>query len=360
MVQQTLITELHTLMNFFPVTSNRSAITQLLHYVEQRLEHKGMHIERIEHSGVKSLYASTRGQKHAKIMLQAHIDVVPEGVVFSTDGDKIMGRGCYDMLFGTASFLLLIDGLDNPASYDISILLTSDEEIGGANGIGTILDVEQYTCDVCVLPDAGDGLGEMSIAAKGIFRTKIKAQGLSHHASRPWEGDNAARKLIDFLTEMSQLFDPSDNSNSTYTISQLQAGNEALNQGPGEAYAGIDIRYTDRADYERIRKGFDALARTYHIDVITEGVSRSFSLDTETELVKRFIDLYEREVGTPITMTKAHGSSDARYFDEKKMPVIMFRPDGGNAHGDGEWLSYSSWQKFHAILEEYVTGTAKI
>lgn len=33
---------------------------------------------------------------------------------------------------------------------------------------------------------------------------------------------------------------------------------------------------------------------------------------------------------------------------------------GGNAHGDDEWLSHTSWQKFHTILEQYVTQTAKI
>lgn len=354
-----LVREIHTLMNFFPVTGNRQTIAQLLGYVEHRLEQAGLTVVRIEHSGVQSLYASTRGQKHARVMLQAHIDVVPGGKPFSLSNDIIRGRGCYDMLFGAASFLVLIDSLDNPASYDISVLFTSDEEVGGSNGTAAILDIEQYRCDICILPDAGDKLGELSIAAKGIFSARLKAVGTSHHASRPWEGDNAATKLLLFLGKLSDLFDHSEPANSTCTISQLQAGNEALNQGPGEAFGGIDIRYTDRAEYERIRHEFDRLAARYDIELLTEKVSRSFALDTDTPLVKQFIDQYKQAMGGRIDMTKAHGSSDARYFDDSGMPVIMFRPDGGNAHGDGEWLSYSSWQTFHAILEHYVLEVTK-
>lgn len=360
MQQQSMVDELHTLMNFFPVSSNQQAVSDLLDHVEMRLHQSGLHIDRIEHGGYHSLYASTRGQKHARVMLQSHIDVVPGGALFSQTDDSIHGRGCYDMLFAVASFLRLIDNLDTPTGYDISLLLTGDEELGGANGVGATLDIEQYSCDVCIMPDAGDRLGAMSVAAKGLFDVRVKANGTSHHGSRPWEGDNAAEKLLAFLGELKALFDTSDNDNSTCIISQLEAGSEALNQGPSEAIAGIDIRYTDQREYDRIRGEFDKLVRRYNVDVLYEQIGRSFSLDTDAAIVKRFIDIYKDEAGEPIELSKAHGSSDARYFDSKGIPVIMYRPDGGNAHSDNEWLSISSWEVFHRILERYVVQTAKV
>lgn len=357
---QSMLDELHTLMNFLPVTHNQQAVGALLDHVEARLHQCGLSVERLEHAGVQSLYASTRGQKHSRVMLQAHIDVVPGGEPFRLRGDRIYGRGCYDMLFAVASFLQLIDNLENPAAYDLSILLTGDEEVGGKNGIGTILDVEQYTCDVCVLPDAGEGLGTLSTAAKGIYDLRVKANGASHHGSRPWEGDNAAHKLIAFLTDLQAEFDTSTRDNSTITVSQLQAGNEALNQGPAEAFGGIDIRYTSQAEYKRLRTALEKLAARHDVEVLEEEYGRNFSLDTTNKLVQRFIDLQQASVGQPIAFITAHGSSDARFFDDKGMPVIMLRPDGGNAHGDGEWLSLSSWQQFHEILEAYVLEVAKI
>ncbi len=355
-----MLNELQNLVNFHSVTSDQAAVGRLLDYIEGKLALKGLQVERLQHDGVHSLYASTNGQKHAKVMLQGHIDVVPGGQEFSQVGDRIYGRGCYDMLFATASYLELIAGLGDIHQYDISLLLTGDEEIGGLNGTKAVLDTAGYTCDICLLPDAGDGLGTMSTSAKGIFDLKFKANGRSHHGSRPWEGDGAANKLLSFLHELGETFDTSSPHNSTFVVSQLQAGNEALNQGPAEALAGIDIRYKDIADFENIRGNLNVLMKKYDVEILFEEVGRNFALNTEAPLVQQFIATYKSHIGKPVEFIKAHGSSDARYFDDINIPVIMFRPDGGNAHGDGEWLSHQSWQKFHTILEHYVLATAKL
>ena len=354
-----MLDELQTLINFQPTTSDQGAVSKLLDYVEGKLALKGMKVERLEHEGMHSLYASTNGQKHAKVMLQGHIDVVPGGEEFSQVGDKLFGRGCYDMLFATASFLVLIAGLEDIHQYDISILLTGDEEVGGLNGTKAALDTKGYTCDICILPDAGDSLGTLSVAAKGLLDLRFRANGRSHHGSRPWEGDGAASKLVVFLAELGATFDTTSQHNSTFIVSQLQAGNQALNQGPAEAFAGVDIRYKDADDFASIRKNINILMNKYNVDILHEEVGRNFALNTEAPLVQQFLGVYKSHMASPITFTKAHGSSDARYFDDIGIPVIMFRPDGGNAHGDGEWLSYESWKKFHTILEHYVLEAAK-
>lgn len=355
-----MIDELHTLMNFLPVSSNQVAVGSLLDHVQTRLQQCGLEVERLEYSGYQSLYASTRGKKHSKVMLQSHVDVVPGGEVYRQEGDNIYGRGCYDMLFAVASYIHLIDNLDPATGYDISLLLTGDEELGGANGVGAALNIEQYTTDVCILPDAGEGIATLSIAAKGMLGMRLKARGLSHHGSRPWEGDAATHKLVLFLTELQEIFDTTDQNNATITISQLAAGNEALNQGPAEATAGIDIRFNDEHEYDLIRGKLTALAKRYDVETLEENLGRSFALDVDTPLVKQFIAVHEAEIGQPIEYVKAHGSSDARYFDDRDIPVIMLRPNGGNAHGDGEWLSVESWQTFHQIVERYVREVAKV
>lgn len=353
-----MIDGLEKLMSFHSVTSDQAAVGQLLDYVEGHLSAKGLTIERLKCGGVYSLYASTMPAQHATVMLQGHIDTVPGGDAFHRDGDKIYGRGCYDMLFATASFIALIDNLNNPSEYSLSLLLTGDEEAGGKNGVGTILKQKGYTCDVCILPDAGEDFGTMSVAAKGIYDTRVKISGRSHHGSRPWEGDGAAGKLIKFLGELSRVFDTSNHDNSTCTISQLQAGSSALNQGPAEAFAGIDIRYKDEEDFARIRASYDELLAKYDGEVIEESAGRGFTLDTSSPYITRFVEQYEAAIGQPIEFIKSHGSTDARFFDEKDIPVIMCRPNGGNAHGDGEWLSYNSWQTFHGLLTRYVLETA--
>ena len=220
------------------------------------------------------------------------------------------------------------------------------------------LDAGDYTCDVCILPDAGEGLGTMSIAAKGIYDIGVRANGVAHHGSRPWEGDGAASKLVAFLSELGTAFDTASHDDSTYVVSQLKAGNSAYNQAPAEAFAGIDIRYKNTDDFVRIKEILDTLCQKYNVDIIFENAGRNYALDIDLPIVQEFIGFYKSHMGKQIEFITSHGSSDARFFDDKGIPVIMLRPDGGNAHGDGEWLSYSSWQQFHQMLSDYIDKTA--
>ena len=84
-----MLDELQTLINFHPSTNEQHSVATLLDYVEGKLRLKGMETERFMHEGIHSLYASTRGQKHARVMLQGHIDVVPGGEDFRQHGDII-------------------------------------------------------------------------------------------------------------------------------------------------------------------------------------------------------------------------------------------------------------------------------
>lgn len=355
-----MVEQLRTLINFHAFTTNQQAVKELLDHVADQLTLRGLHIEQLLHNGVYSLYASTTGKRHAKVMLQSHVDVVPGGDDFHQDGDIIYGRGCYDMLFAVASFLALINELDDPSQYNISLLLTGDEETGGKNGTEAILKTGEYGCDVCILPDAGDGLGALSVGAKGIYGVKLRIDGAPHHASRPWEGDGAAGKAVHFLCELSKHFDASSRDNSTLVVTQLETPNTSLNQAPGHAYVGIDIRYKNKIEFDRIHTELQQLMKEHDVSIVFEDWGRHYALDTTMPLVKDFLEIYSAHVNGPIREDVSPGSSDARYFDDLGIPVIMFRPDGGNAHGDTEWLSASSWQKFHAILRQYVLETARL
>ena len=49
-----MINELQTLMDFHSISSDQYAVGELLDYVEKRVEERGLYVERIEYSGVKS------------------------------------------------------------------------------------------------------------------------------------------------------------------------------------------------------------------------------------------------------------------------------------------------------------------
>lgn len=356
-----MLETLRTLINFSPISSDQSAVVKLLDYIQDRLIANRMHVQRIEVNGFHSLYASTRGQTHSAVMLQGHIDVVPGGQAFRREGDRLYGRGSYDMLFAAASYLELIDSLDDVSQYDISVFLTSDEELGGKYGVGEIMKQPDYTTDVCIIPDAGDSFGDLSIGAKGIYELELQFNGHAHHASRPWEGDGAAHKAVQFLSDLQGAFDTSDQNNSTLTISHLDAGSIlALNQGPSEARAGIDIRFRNRQEHERISSIVHELIAKYDAHIVSQQDDNDFELDIQNDYVTMFLDMYQEAIQRPPRLVIAHGSSDARYFAAHGIPVIMLRPDGHGAHGDDEWVSIESWQHFHALLHDYVCKVGKV
>lgn len=350
---------LEKLISFYPVSDDTASVKDLLTYVQKHFESRGLICTLHCYKGMYSLYASPSGNKHARVLLQAHVDVVPGEQKFTIKNDKCYGRGSYDMLFGTAAFMQLVDELAETISqYDIAVMLSGDEEKGGFNGVKALINEAGYSADVCILPDAGEGFGALNIAAKGVYQPTIMIHGRSHHGSRPWEGDGAASKIVFFLNELEKVFDKSDRSASTMTISRLQAGGNTLNQAPSKAETSLDIRYKDKQDLERIKIDINGLILKYDGEITSEATASDYQLDQSNHYVTKFIEMYEKHIGYAHRPTKAYGSSDARYFTEKGIPVIMLRPDGGGAHGDEEWISISSLDKFYSLLTEYVTVVA--
>ncbi|MDR3125452.1 MAG: M20/M25/M40 family metallo-hydrolase, partial [Candidatus Nomurabacteria bacterium] len=295
----------------------------------------------------------------AKVLLQSHVDVVPASVSqFVAKSQRCYGRGVYDMLFAAAAYLHLADELGKCCkNYNIAIMLTGDEELGGMHGSKALLDLG-YKSEICVLPDAGEGLGDLSVSSKGVFQTTVTITGRSHHASQPWDGDSAARKLAHFLVEAEKLYDNSDRAGATMTISRLQAG-MADNQGPAVASAVLDIRYPSEHHPSDIKASFNSLLKKYNGRANDLMNSPAVQLDISQPPVQRFLEIYRRHVGRDISFSQACGSSDARFFSGCGIPVLMFRPDGGGLHSDNEWLSVRSFEKFYEIIKDFTLGQAK-
>lgn len=357
--KRTMLEYLEKLVAFHPVTNDQKSVLNLLEYVNDHLKEKGLKTQLIENTGIYNLYASPYGAKHSSILLQSHVDVVPGGQPFHVDDTKAYGRGVYDMLFATAAYMRLANELHEQGIVcDIAFMLSGDEETNGKNGVGAMLN-DGFTTDVCILPDAGDDWGSLNISAKGFYQPVISIRGKSHHGSRPWEGDGAAIKLARFLIEVEKFFDTSDQFNSTLTVARITAG-DVQNQGPAEAEATLDIRYKDQTDLARIIAELELLLKKYDGEIIGQIEGLDYQLDPDVPMIKKFLQLYEQHAGHPIRQTRAHGSSDARYFSKHNMSVISFRPDGGNIHSDQEWISLPHYEKFYQLIKDYVITTATI
>lgn len=358
----TLKSLLSDLVRFYPVTSDQTRVLELLKYVQKHLDQLDIHSKITTTNGVHMLYASTQDVKTSKIMLQSHIDVVPANEDHRNaviDGDILRGRGSRDMLFAAAMYLhFLYQNKNLLSSLDVSLLLSGDEEVGGINTVPIALS-EGYKADVVFLPDAGNKPSELVVSAKGVFNFDITVHGVAHHGSRPWEGDGAAAKLIKLLSDFSESFPIPSNEVTTHTIAQLEAG-DSMNKGPATARAHIDIRYTNSADLQHYEDVLKKLCKKY--DATLSNVIRepNYSVDTSSPLIQRYVAINKELTGKTVEQVSVSGSSDARYFSEYGIPVIMSRPVSGGSHSDNEWISLTSLNEFYKIMEQYILDVATI
>lgn len=357
-----LIKQLTELVSFKPITEYKQNTRKLLLSVQHELVDLGMKTKLSSSNGFYSLVAGTRSTKHSKVLLQGHIDVVPaDGSMFEVkqNGDRLYGRGVCDMLFATSIYICMLRELQAKKSLqdlDLGIMLTSDEEIGGYNGVGRLF--KDYSCEVCILPDAG-GPTEINTKAKGVLQLSIILTGKAGHAGRPYEYDNPIIKAANFVLALNNKFPNTMREDTVCSISMISAG-KAPNQVPSDATVTIDIRFASKDNPHDLVKDIEKIAKKHDGTVKTMCLDDGYDIDINDPFVKRFLDLYTKKTGLNATPIQVPGSSDARFIASKNIPVIMLRPAAGGMHADNEYLSIESFVQFSEVIKTYVLTEAKV
>ena len=354
-----LADELGKLIAFRPVTGDHPATHRLLKYVKSELAILGLKAEIRKNDSFYYLLAGTLSLDRSRVLLQSHVDVVPaESQQFKMQHarSKLAGRGTYDMLFAVAVFLAVLRRLHNDGmlhKLDIGLMLSSDEETGGHKTSKPA--IEAYVCDVCFLPDAG-GKDILNIGGKGVLQLEVLLDGKAGHAGRPLEYDNPVYKLGEFIPELRKLFTNSDQDKTVCSITTVKAG-DALNQTPGAARLTLDIRFTPQDDPKRLIRDVSSIAGRHNGRVRELVCEPAFQISSTNAFIKDYARIYEARTGRNVSYKSAPGSSDARFFCQKQVPVIMARPEGGGLHGPNEWVSLASLIEYtdilHAFLEQF-------
>lgn len=358
---KTLIKVLDDLVAHQSTEGNNAAKSACIEFMGVELKKHGLKPRYYERNGLPSIVATTQDTTTPKLLLQAHVDVVPGNKQLfnlTEREDQLIGRGVYDMKFAAACYLELARELSHELhNYDFGIMLTTDEEIGGDNGVGMLIE-EGYRAQVCVLPDGGDNWMIQSVC-NGVWAIELTARGKTAHGSKPWEGENAIDKLVAALEDIRQLFKFKEPEKCTLTVSQMSGG-KAFNQVPDHAEATLDMRFVDAACYNEKRSKVEHIAHKYDLQLKTVAQVDPNITDLSHPEVSYFIETAERITGKEIKSTRSTGSSDARYFDAVNIPVILIRPDGGGAHSENEWIDRQSLFQFYDVIKSYVIDTTRI
>src|SRR5204862_7364547 len=163
--------------------------------------------------------ATVGAGKGPTVVLHGHLDVVPaEPDQFEprVDGDRLYGRGAYDMKGGLAAIMCATRDLASQNLVKVHFVCCCDEESeeDANRGSDYIAKEMGYLGDFAITGEPTDML--IGVQAKGVLLLRIDVRGRSAHGSTPWLGDNAVLKALDvfraiqslpFARESSEMFD---------------------------------------------------------------------------------------------------------------------------------------------------------
>lgn len=356
---------LSKLVEMKTVTADKEENAKALKWVEKELNSLPLHFKSYTFDGHASLVITTQPTDKPLVFLLAHMDVVPakEDLFHPMIRDgKIYGRGAYDMKMAIACYLLLMEELKSQlGGLDIGIMLTTDEEIGGMNGVKRLMELG-YSSSVALLPDGGFNW-KFEKAAKGILQVKVIARGKSAHGSRPWEGENAINKLHLTLMEINSYFEKIKANHPDYfpTVNVgVFEGGSSTNQVPDYAEAKLDIRYPTALTEGQIFNEIEKIVKRYP-NVSVENLIGA--LPHQTELDKPpfilFKEIAKKLYGIEVGSVMSHGASDARFLGEKNIPILVIAPNGGDIHSDGEWVDLEDLARFYEVMKAWVIALNK-
>ena len=174
----------------------------------------------------------------------------PEQFEPRVEGDRLIGRGAYDMKGGLAAMMCALKDLEHQDRVRVRLVCVPDEESE---------EIDERSTDAVVTRGLGGDFaitGEptdlhIGVEAKGVLVMRIEVRGRAAHSSTPWLGDNAVLKAIDvfraieslpFTRESSEMFDrPSIN------LGRIEGG-DALNKVPDACTMAVDVRYLPGQD----------------------------------------------------------------------------------------------------------------
>jgi acetylornithine deacetylase len=316
--------------------------------------HADLDVERLEATaGRPSLVArSTAGGGGRSLLLCGHLDTVGTGgmtqpFVPVVDGDRLYGRGAYDMKAGLAAALVAareVNRLRLPGQ--VIVAAVADEEYSSL-GASEILDRVHAGAAVVTEPTEL----EVATAHKGFVWTEIEVVGLAAHGSRPHLGRDAILKTGPLLVAVSELNDRLRRrvhptlGNGCVHASLIHGGREESSIPdrcmltlerrtlPGETVAEVE---RDVAELLARCRGadpeFEATARTTFARSAMEVPDDSLIARAMSRAVEAVLDRPALPVGLSFW-------ADSALLADAGIPTVLFGPPGEGAHADVEWVS---------------------
>jgi succinyl-diaminopimelate desuccinylase len=339
-------------------TSEQEGVLEAAGFVKGWLEARGIEASTDEIRGLPVMRAEVGPDDAATVVLHGHLDVVPgrPGQFDArVEGDRLYGRGAYDMKGALAAMLVTAAAMRDQDAVRVRLGVVGDEESEEEKERGSDHLVDSgFLGDFAITGEPTDL--HIGVEAKGVLALRLEVGGTAAHGATPWLGDNAVLKAHDvfrsieslpFARQSSELFDrPSINLGRIW-------GGDALNKVPDRCVIDVDIRYLPDQDPAEVLEQVRGLPDTSAEALFTRPPA---VVDRELPFVQALREAARaHHDGEPMSVGR-DGASDAVSFLRLGVPAVEFGPVGEGHHGPQEWVSISSLETYRQTLESFLRG----
>ena len=337
-------------------TSTLDGIRSCAGFIKGWIEARDIDVTGATHNGRPVLAATVGPADGPTVIFHGHLDVVPghpEQFSPRVEGDRLIGRGAYDMKGALAAMMAATCELAEQDHVRLHFVCVADEESEEPDQRGSDFLVEQgYVGDFAITGEPTDL--HIGVQAKGVLAIRLEVRGTAAHGSTPWLGDNAVIKAIDlfrqiqalpFARESSELF-----QSPSINLGRINGG-DALNKVPDLCTIDVDIRYLPGQDPEGILAAVRELPDCEANPVFHRAPA---IVDRANPFVQGLAAAVKEGATAERISVGRDGASDAISFLDVGVPAVEFGPIGGGHHGPEEWVSIESLDRYRQTLVEFV------
>lgn len=298
------------------------------------------------------------------VLLNGHLDTVaaegmPAPFTLKAEGDRLYGRGTYDMKGGVAVMLRLAEHWSRtPPAHDIWLTFSGDEEDRSRGTEFLVSDwlptLNEPPAAAVVLEPTEEAIG---VAHKGFTWFELEVRGRAAHGSRPEQGVDAILPLRAALSELERIGselrarapDPLLGIASLHG-GRIEGGTE-LSVVPARAVLQWERRTLPEESPAEVDRELDRVAAA--VTALPGGHSvqtrRIFSRlpyrSPESDLLRRL-----RAALPEAPLTGLSFWADSALIGHAGIPAILFGPAGHGAHAIDEWVSHGSMVRVYEVL----------
>ena len=322
-------------------TFDAAAVNAMMSLAMRDLALLGARVERIPgRMGLGDCVRGRFGGGEGGILVLAHLDTVhpvgtlATGLPFRVEGDRAFGPGIFDMKGGTVLLLQALAALAQagiPTSRPVTVLLTSDEEIGSPS-TRDLIEAEAARHEVVLVPEPGRADHGVVSGRYAIARFRLRATGKPSHAGATLSaGRSAVREMARRLIAIEEMTTEA----CTYSVGVMHGG-QWVNCVPTFCDAESLSMAKRQPDLDAAVQKMLALNETAG-DVqfqVTRGVTRPvWEPDHGTMELYSLARRLGAELGLDIGHESAGGGSDGNFTGAMGVPTLDgLGVLGGQAH----------------------------